>query len=186
MGRDRQHGFLQKRSSADHIINPNPAVNVTRVPVAPWSHLPRGQQLLVSLDNQEVQEGSTCNFPPKRPQVSDDLPHNVANRESLNFNMRTPVLPSILSHSGEQQNTSRTLKRHPEMQEDYEFLQKLGLEFGHSSSHFNFFAGEQMSSCDRNIKKGGGSSSPSYSRDLHEESFSNPNLLSILQNRDQH
>ena len=159
---------------------------MTRVPaVAPWSLLPSGPQIL-SLDNQEAQEGSTCNFPPKRPQASDDLPHSSANREPLNFNARTPVLPSILSHSGEQQNTSRTLKRHPEMQEDYEFLQKLGLEFGHSSSHFNFFAGEQMSSCDRNIKKRGGSSSPSYSRDLHEESFSNPNLLSILQNRDQH
>ena len=78
---------------------------------------------------------------------------------------------------------SRTVKRHPEGHEDYEFLHKLGIEFGHSSSHFNFFA-EQLSSCDRNIKKAGGSSSPSYSRDFHEESFTNPNLLSILQSRD--
>ena len=41
--------------------------------------------------------------------------------------------------------------RQPEAQEDYEFLHKLGIEFGHSSSHMNLFGGVEggaLCSCD--------------------------------------
>ena len=78
-------------------------------------------------------------------------------------------------------------KRQPEAQEDFEFLQKLGMEFGNSSSHPNFFGGgfmEANSDFDNDMHQGG-SSSLSYSREFYEESFKNPNLLSILQSKDQ-
>ena len=81
------------------------------------------------------------------------------------------------------------LKRQPEVQEDYEFLQKLGTEFGNSSSHPNFFGGgflDGNSGYDREIYKAG-SSSFSYSHEFDgEESVMNPNLLSILHSKDQY
>ena len=134
------------------------------------------------------EEGSTCNFPLQRAQISDEMvqPSNI---EPLNFNMRTPVLPGLPFHSDmlPVSSQNRASKRQPEAHEDYQFYQKLGIEFGNSSSHLNFFGGyaEPMSSCERNIKKGGENASNSYSRDFHEESFTNPNLLSILQSKDQ-
>ena len=70
-------------------------------------------------------------------------------------------------------------------EEDYEFIQKLGTEFGNnSSSNPLFFSnlGAPGSNCEQDgIHRKDGSSSPSYSRDFDEDSFPNPNLLSILQ-----
>ena len=65
-------------------------------------------------------------------------------------------------------------------------MQKLGTEFGNSNSQMNIFSelGEPISSCDPDLKKGAGSSSPSPSRDFDQDSLTNPNLLSILQPKD--
>ena len=71
--------------------------------------------------------------------------------------------------------------------EDYEFFQKLGAEFGNSSSHPNFFGGfgEHMNSCNNPDLDKGGSSSSRYSRDFDDDDMSHPHLLSIFQSKEQ-
>ena len=71
--------------------------------------------------------------------------------------------------------------------EDYEFFQKLGAEFGNSSSHPNFFGGfgEAMNCCNHPDLDKGGSSSSRYSRDFDDDDMSHPHLLSIFQSKEQ-
>ena len=89
---------------------------------------------------------------------------------------------------------ARRRQLNPELeQEDIEFKRKLGTEFG-NNSQLNILSevGDALSSCDREFplrsddghckRLQGGSSSPSYSRDLNEDSLLNPTVLSILQN----
>jgi len=108
--------------------------------------------------------------------IADDLIHGGP--EAKHFKM--PLLPAMLPQMEMLGSSARRVRYQPELlQEDFEFLQKLGTEFGNS----NIFSelGEAISSCDPDMKKRNESSSPS--RDFDQDSLTNnPNLLSILQN----
>jgi len=101
---------------------------------------------------------------------------------------KIPAPHSLTPYGDMLGGSSRRRPLNPELeQEDFEFLNKLGTEFGnHSQANLFSEAGDALSSCEREYKRGGAagcaSSSPSHSRDLNEDSLSNPNLLSILQN----
>ena len=132
----------------------------------------------------------------KHQSIQDELLQLVGS-DGKHFKMPTPhnLPPYAEVVSG---GPARRKLLNPELdhlieQEDIEFQNKIGTDFG-NNSQLNLLSevGDALSSCEREFplkaeadhcrQLAVGSSSPSYSRNMNEDSLLNPSVLSILHN----